>query len=172
MTFASVSPGDLLARPPSYGDFLRFVQPRMTDALRALSSRWSPSVVVHGDLSAGNILVEPGRTQSFVLVDWEMVRLGDPAADVGSLAGSLLSASAIADAADRPPVYPVVRAWLMELLSCYAAATQREIDASYILQWAGYWIVERVCFTLPPGDALPTRARNALNVAADLLCED
>jgi len=171
MTFASVSPGELLARPPSYGDFLRFVQPRMTGALRALDSRWSPSVVVHGDLSAGNILVEPDRTQSFVLVDWELAGLGDPAADIGTLAGSLLWASLIAGAAGRPPVYPAVRAWLTKLLSCYDAAAREEIDASYVLQWAGYWIVERVCFTLPPGDRLPARVRNALDVAAGLLGE-
>jgi hypothetical protein len=170
MTFDSVSPGELLARPPSYGDFLRFVQPRMADALRGLGSRWSPSAVVHGDLTAGNILVEPGRARSFTLVDWEMAGLGDPAADIGTLAGSVLWASMIAGAAGRSPSYPVVRAWLTRLLSCYDAATPKQIDAPYALQWAGHWIVERVCFTLPAGDELPARARNALDLAADLLC--
>lgn len=172
MTFDSVSPGELLARPSSYGDFLRFVQPRLTGALRALSSRWSPSVIVHGDLTAGNILVEPGRPHSFAVVDWELTGLGDPAADIGTLAGSVLWASVMADAAGRSPVYPVVRAWLTRLLSCYDAATRKEIDAPYVLQWAGYWIVERVCFTLPLGDGLPVKARNALELAADLLRGD
>jgi hypothetical protein len=170
MTFGSVSPAELLARPPSYGDFLRFVQPRLTDALRGLGSRWSPSVVVHGDLTAGNILAGPGRAQSFVVVDWEMAGLGDPAADLGTLAGSVLWASMMAGATDQSPVYPEIRAWLTRLLSCYDAATQKEIDAPYALQWAGHWIVERVCFTLPAGDELPARARNALDLAADLLC--
>lgn len=171
-TFDSVSPGELLARPSSYGDFLRFVQPRMTDALRALRSRWSPSAVVHGDLTAGNILVEPGHARSFVLVDWELVGLGDPAADIGTLAGSVFWASMMARASGRSPVFPVVRAWLTRLLSFYAAATGKEIDVPQVFQWAGYWIVERVCFTLPLSDGLPARARSALNLAADLLSGD
>jgi hypothetical protein len=170
MTFDSVSPAGLVARPPSYGDFLRFVQPRLPGALRALGSRWSPGAVVHGDLTAGNILVEPGRGRSFSLVDWELAGLGDPAADLGTLAGSVLWAALMAGAAGRSPSYPVVRAWLTRLLSCYDAAAPGAVDAPYALQWAGYWIVERVCVTLPAGDELPARARDALNLAADLLC--
>jgi hypothetical protein len=126
--------------------------------------------VVHGDLTVGNILVEPGRAQSFTLVDWELAGLGDPAADIGTLAGSVLWASMIAGAAGRSP-YPVVRAWLMQFLSCYDAASPETIDVPYALRWAGYWIVERVYVTLPAGDELPAGARNALNLAADLLCE-
>jgi Ser/Thr protein kinase RdoA (MazF antagonist) len=62
--------------------------PRRFDVLRGL---WRPETVIHSDVGFDNVLVLPpgeepgaGPARSGVrVVDWELVRLGDPAWDVG-----------------------------------------------------------------------------------------
>jgi aminoglycoside phosphotransferase (APT) family kinase protein len=47
----------------------------------ALASTWvSPPVWVHGDISAGNLLVEKGELKS--VIDFGMMAIGDPACDL------------------------------------------------------------------------------------------
>ncbi|HYF24467.1 MAG TPA: phosphotransferase [Baekduia sp.] len=59
-------------------------RPVLALALRALElARPEPAgtVLVHGDLRLGNVMVEAGRVRA--LIDWEFCRAGDPAEDLG-----------------------------------------------------------------------------------------
>ncbi len=48
---------------------------------KALTSSWQhPPVWIHGDLAAGNILIQNGRLSS--IIDWGQVAVGDPACDL------------------------------------------------------------------------------------------
>jgi aminoglycoside phosphotransferase (APT) family kinase protein len=76
---------------PAHGlDSRRHDEVRVAFA-RGLSKLWTatiPSALVHGDLSAGNILILPSRGGAPALsglVDWEMARAADPAHDIASL---------------------------------------------------------------------------------------
>ena len=66
-------------------------QQDLCDRLERLRREWWPDVVIHGDVKADNILIRPSPVEIW-LVDWEMVRVGDPAWDLaGVLHGYLLS---------------------------------------------------------------------------------
>jgi aminoglycoside phosphotransferase (APT) family kinase protein len=55
----------------------------------ALETTWDrPSVWIHGDVSAGNLLVQAGRLSS--VIDFGMLGVGDPACDL-SIAWTLLA---------------------------------------------------------------------------------
>jgi aminoglycoside phosphotransferase (APT) family kinase protein len=41
-----------------------------------------PAVLLHGDLLGQNILIDPGATPPFALIDWEHAEFGDPAYDL------------------------------------------------------------------------------------------
>ena len=65
---------------------------RELPALDALTARLgdavpdqSETVLVHGDLHLGNIIVDEGSGRVNAVVDWELTTLGDPLADIGSL---------------------------------------------------------------------------------------
>ncbi len=54
----------------------------------ALETKWSrPPVWVHGDVSAGNLLVEGGRLSA--VIDFDACAVGDPACDL-AIAWTLL----------------------------------------------------------------------------------
>ncbi|WP_420098915.1 phosphotransferase family protein [Corynebacterium sp.] len=57
----------------------------LTDRLRAAVPPQTETVLVHGDLHLGNIIVDRGSGHVNAVVDWELTTLGDPLADIGSL---------------------------------------------------------------------------------------
>lgn len=62
--------------------------------LDALRESWRTECLVHGDLKAGNFLVERSARsvrRSLRIVDWELAGLGDPAWDVGSVLSDYLA---------------------------------------------------------------------------------
>ncbi|MEV6109167.1 hypothetical protein AB0M28_31345 [Streptomyces sp. NPDC051940] len=136
LTFGSIGPGALVARPPSHADLLRTVQPSVDGAPRALRSHWSPRTLVHGNLSGANELVEPDRPGSFAVVDCGAERAGgDPPFDVRALTGSLIWAAANGPGSDRRAVLPAVTDWAGSLLTRYiAAARERSMPP---MSWPG-----------------------------------
>lgn len=57
----------------------------LTERLRAAVPEQSETVLVHGDLHLGNIIVDESTGTVNAVVDWELTTLGDPMADIGSL---------------------------------------------------------------------------------------
>ncbi|WP_291478143.1 phosphotransferase family protein [Corynebacterium sp.] len=57
----------------------------LTDRLRAAVPGQTETVLVHGDLHLGNIIVDERTGEVNAVVDWELTTLGDPLADIGSL---------------------------------------------------------------------------------------
>jgi aminoglycoside phosphotransferase (APT) family kinase protein len=85
-----------LLRGASAGNaaLLTFIQrfPAIAEGLEALADEWRAKHLIHGDPRWDNWLVPLSRSQRKpVLVDWEFAMLGDPAWDVGCLAGEYLS---------------------------------------------------------------------------------
>ena len=75
-------------------EILRILQANagFVEHLERLTRSWRPETVIHGDIRFDNVLVRSPRADEEVdaielwIVDWEMVRIGDPAWD---LAGAL-----------------------------------------------------------------------------------
>lgn len=57
----------------------------LTERLAAAVPGQSRTVLVHGDLHLGNIIVDRDSGEVNAVVDWELTTLGDPLADIGSL---------------------------------------------------------------------------------------
>ncbi|WP_145943375.1 phosphotransferase family protein [Corynebacterium glyciniphilum] len=57
----------------------------LTERLRAAVPEQTETVLVHGDLHLGNIIVDRESGHVNAVVDWELTTLGDPLADIGSL---------------------------------------------------------------------------------------
>lgn len=57
----------------------------LTERLRAAVPEQTETVLVHGDLHLGNIIVDKETGNVNAVVDWELTTLGDPLADIGSL---------------------------------------------------------------------------------------
>jgi hypothetical protein len=70
--------------------------PRLVACLDDLRRDWTASSAVHGDLKWDNVLLVPGsaarRRTELKLIDWEMVSVGDPCWDVGSVFNDYLAA--------------------------------------------------------------------------------
>ncbi len=82
-------PGSALLRDlsPATLDLLRFVQGReeMTAGLEAAAAGWRAVSLIHGDFRADNVLAFETAADGVPrihLVDWELLRWGDPAWDV------------------------------------------------------------------------------------------
>lgn len=73
---------------------IRMIQtePAVGRALDDLRSNWDPAALVHFDVKWDNCLItDPVRNGGVVLIDWELVRGGDPLWDLGSAIGAFLS---------------------------------------------------------------------------------
>lgn len=86
--------GDLVARVDAHaaGSALEEWAPTDLDALRNLADRAQAVldrgdrvVLVHGDLDAENLLVDPGTLELTGVLDWELAHAGPPLADLGRL---------------------------------------------------------------------------------------
>ncbi len=112
----------------------------LTERLRAALPEQTETVLVHGDLHLGNIIVETSTGTVNAVVDWELTTLGDPMADIGSLlaywpteAGPNLPGfdAALADGFPGPG----------ELANRYLAQTGRSRDALNFWHVLGLWKV-------------------------------
>jgi len=72
---------------------LRILQAQdgLSAALDHCLKQWRPETIIHGDIKSDNLLVRPTRSRTarrqveVWLVDWEMVRIGDPAWDLAGI---------------------------------------------------------------------------------------
>jgi aminoglycoside phosphotransferase (APT) family kinase protein len=109
--------------------------PGLRDAFGRAASRWRPSGLIHGDLRWSNVLAaSDGRDSRVWLVDWELACLGDPAWDVGSVIGDLVTAPLAAPTlgSSYDPTTPTSR---------FLAAYRSELPAARPSEFAAF--VER-----------------------------
>jgi aminoglycoside phosphotransferase (APT) family kinase protein len=89
--------GDLATLSGAAIDLVRIVQrdTQLCDELDGLATSTEDRAVIHGDVRWANCLAlrdAGGRRTRLVLIDWELCRMGDPAADVGAFLGDWLRA--------------------------------------------------------------------------------
>jgi len=100
--------------------------PELELALRRLRATVPVSprtVVVHGDMKPGNVLLVDGRAGA--LLDWELAHLGDPHEDLGWVTQPL-----------RTREHLIAGAWEREdLLAHYEAATGTVVDRDAVRWW-------------------------------------
>ncbi|WP_344108647.1 phosphotransferase [Nocardiopsis rhodophaea] len=82
--FAVLSPAEIRLAAAVQRD------PLLRTRLADLSDSLVPAAVVHGDLRPENILRSGRRPGGVAVIDWELCRWSDPAAEVGHLVGNLL----------------------------------------------------------------------------------
>ncbi len=76
---------------------VRIVQntPSLAESLESMRQAWQPSTVIHGDVRWENLLLSRSTTGQrgfhVILVDWEMVQLGDPLWDAACFLSQYLS---------------------------------------------------------------------------------
>jgi Ser/Thr protein kinase RdoA (MazF antagonist) len=83
-------PGMLVDLCPANSETLRILQrdEGFGEQLERLCMRWQPGTLIHGDIRLDNILIGPPGARpdpdhaALWIVDWEMVRFGDPAWDL------------------------------------------------------------------------------------------
>lgn len=79
--FARMSPANL--------QMLKWLQKNsgITSALDRLRNDWSAETLIHNDMKGDNILVtgRAGEEVQVRIIDWELIQIGDPAWDVGSV---------------------------------------------------------------------------------------
>ena len=112
----------------------------LTERLRAAVPEQSETVLVHGDLHLGNIIVEESTGTVNAVVDWELTTLGDPMADIGSL----LAYWPTADAANLPGFDAALAEGFPtadELADHYLEKTGRSRDALNYWHVLGLWKV-------------------------------
>ncbi|AGP29977.1 phosphotransferase family protein [Corynebacterium terpenotabidum] len=112
----------------------------LTSRLQSAVPEQAETVLVHGDLHLGNIIVSESTGQVQAVVDWELTTLGDPLADIGSLLAYWPTPSgpnlpgfdaALADGFPGPD----------ELAARYLAATGRSRAALDFWHVLGLWKV-------------------------------
>jgi hypothetical protein len=159
--------------------------------LGRLREQWRPDTVNHNDVRSDNLLVvsptggrEPGP-DDVILVDWEMVQLGDPAWDVAGFLQDLVlcwvDSMPFAEAAGvdelaaraRHP-WPAVQEALRAFWHGYRqAAGLAPADADRLLSRAVAFSAARLVQTAyewaQPANALPPQAVLLLQVSANLL---
>jgi Ser/Thr protein kinase RdoA (MazF antagonist) len=79
---------------PANAEVLKLMQKdsTMASGLDRLRSKWLPDTLVHNDIKGDNVLVRKNadRSLSVAIIDWELIQIGDPAWDVGSVFRDLL----------------------------------------------------------------------------------
>ena len=142
--------------------WLRRVQatPTLTAGLDAVRDAWRAETLIHGDLRSGNVLVLGEADGVAVrLIDWELVRWGDPAWD---LAGVLQHFS-------HYPRQPALR----EFWRSYRAATALEgRDAAELLEravlYSAAWTMQINWELAGDAESLTEPVEQGLQRAADI----
>ena len=86
---------DILAGlSPANHEILKILQsqPDLIRRLDTLAAAWRRLTLIHGDIRSANVLIVAGERNArrVRLIDWELVRRGDPAWDAGSVLAELL----------------------------------------------------------------------------------
>ena len=91
--------------------------------LRACAPTAPRTVLVHGDMKPGNVLLVDGEPGA--LLDWELAHLGDPIEDLGWVTQPL-----------RTREHLIAGCWEREdLLRCYEELTGTTVDRASVLWW-------------------------------------
>jgi aminoglycoside phosphotransferase (APT) family kinase protein len=167
-----------------YAQFLG--QLRRTGVLQPLeetAAAWSPSALIHGDLSGQAVLCgpDPAADRPLRLVDWAAAGLGDPRWDIGCLIADTLLAwmsrqeLQADDGLDTwtvpaDPPFAVVREDIAAAVSGYAAGHPVSPgDRRQWVRYAGVALLQRIADTARRSPVLPPRCADQLQVAGQLL---
>ena len=175
---------------------LQIVQARRTWVRRLdrLGDLWQPETLIHNDVKGDNVLVIPpkpgvaGTSIEIRLVDWELVRYGDPAWD---LAGALQDFVVFwvntlplgADTTDArldaivsrgPYPWPVIQAALRALWQGYRGTAGMERDSASALllravQFSSARLIQTTMEMTQDRASVPSQAILLLQIAANLL---
>jgi aminoglycoside phosphotransferase (APT) family kinase protein len=106
--------------------------PALADALGALAARERATALIHGDLRLDQFLLHDGTLH---LTDWEECRMGDPARDIGAIAGEwLIRAIVRLSNAEPDPDGGQDAGWLVQ-----GAVTElRQVRPQIAAFWLGY----------------------------------
>lgn len=102
------------------------------------------TVLVHGDLHIGNIIVDPADGHVNGVVDWELATLGDPLADIGSLLAYWPTQDGLQIPGFEAPLMPGFPQQ-HELAERYLSTTGRSEQALAFWHVLGMWKVAIIC---------------------------
>ncbi len=127
---------------PANYETLKILQTQdgLSASLDDLRRKWRPETVIHNDIKSDNILIRDGQGEEerVVIVDWELVQIGDPAWDiagvlqdmvifwVNSMSTMMPTAEEMSATARHP--LPVIQSALRVFWRAYRAAA--DIDAA------------------------------------------
>jgi hypothetical protein len=183
LTFGHYTP-EAIGQAPIYFELLQLIQadPQLNERLRELRASWHPTAIIHADIKADNILIGDTKDPKSrpVLVDWELVGLGDPRWDCGSFIGSLCylwlesigSDIKLSTDLDSPRrIQEAIRNfWDSYKEKRIEEPTFRaEKELGEIFGWAGYWLLQRVSMSLPLRRTLSAFDIGTLYLASHLL---
>jgi Ser/Thr protein kinase RdoA (MazF antagonist) len=178
-----VSPGPYSACSDGWVELLALV--RHAGVLRGLETavaRWSPSCVIHGDVTDDNLQCTESvdAREPVVFVDWESAGYGDPRWDFGCLIGDLLatwlSALDVSDgshliewAAGSAIPFSEVIAELRAAIAGYESVLpQTADDRRQWARFAAFSLLEKIAGVAAGVDALPLHALAYLEAAEQL----
>jgi hypothetical protein len=186
LTHGSCTPEILAHGPRAYQDLLRLLQhdPRLNKRLRELRASWNPTSLIHGDMKIDNVLVARSfeKTTDLLIVDWELVGIGDSRWDCASVIGSYLftciESLQLADSSvPWPHKHAKVRGAIKRFWRAYTMERagdptfNEEHENNEVFLWAGYWLLHRIMALLPMRRALTAVDLLTLHVASTLLLE-
>lgn len=121
---ADLSAGDVEILQNLQGDEV------FSNGLSALNKTWKHTCLIHGDFRMENILIrKEALPSSPLLVDWELCRYGDPAADLGSFIGDVVRVCI-----DRVrPSNLGLSDWILD-----ATTSLRRLSRGVVAFWEGY----------------------------------
>lgn len=178
-----VSPGPYSVCSDGWVELLALV--RHAGVLRGLETavaHWSPSCVIHGDVTDDNLQCTESvdAREPVVFVDWESAGYGDPRWDVGCLIGELLATWLTAldvsegshliewAAAATVPFSEVIAELRAALAGYESVLPQTADDRRQWARFAAFGLLEKIAGVAVGVDALPPHALAYLEAAEQL----
>lgn len=150
--------------------------------LRTVSLRVRRDTVIHGDLRPENVLLGPDTTgEALCLIDWELVRIGDPREELGYYIGQLIHRSL---ESIRAPA-PTLDSWRSErathltriqllaasLLDGYEMGFGADVDRTLVSKLAGVSLLSQVIGVMRERPNLRSRDMLLVDTARNMILE-